>query len=750
MENRGKPLNTVTILANAIWTLCTLSFMRHFTQQSSSSKLAVRVHLESGQVQTLYEYSRGSPKAFSWIHVSVKMGSYSQPFRISIDCETGSSPKRKKQKSKEPWDDNDRTRPPFACGLANIQFDNCADIRDPLGKCSRGNQFLCSTDKNTRCLNDAQCDMKEDCEDGSDEMGCDDHKVLGSQCNFNNGRFCEGWEQVTRISDPMESQFEPTTKAPINAIGETPIWLLRIKSPSSRFAIQKEARKGAGSFLVYQSEEARKLSRRTSALVSSAFPRTNPIAYDKNSKYFETCKLRFYVCAKTYATTWHISIISKVKYPLDSGRISLYESRAFELSQLIQSPVCEWERILVKVPRQNGKFKLGIFVEHRYDRDDFFAIDDLSFSPSCFEKDVNESTWQIPNLLISTCGTTGFERPANCDQYRALDGQTDHFLKEDGTQEWTVPNTGFYLIEACGAAGGSIDKKDGDKGECLTLQVHLIENLALRMLIGHMGESPCITEQDDELRPASCAATSHPMRSRDAGAGGGGATLITVEANLWNVVVGGGAGASWGNDDIFGGYGASVIPVDIDGYCKRVCRSISHTDFQVDKNEHQCPDQKKNQSTVLGGFGGGGNTCGMIGGSGAGYLAGNPFGIGRERSGSSNVTANFSKEVEYYQAKKVGDGFIKISFCRKQCSPPSVCRFRKDEEYCGCPDGTEFTNSTDSCSCPLHCPSGASCQYRNFTSEPFCMCNNGKHIDDFDVDFCALRRIMGIGKLVVV
>lgn len=38
--------------------------------------------------------------------------------------------------------------------------------------------------------------------------------------------------------------------------------------------------------------------------------------------------------------------------------------------------------------------------------------------------------------------------------------------------------------------------------------------------------------------------------------------------------------------------------------------------------------------------------------------------------------------------------------------------------------------------CPLDCPSASTCQYRNFTYEPFCMCNNGKIIEDFSTEEC--------------
>uniref|UniRef100_A0A1I7TFH7 receptor protein-tyrosine kinase n=1 Tax=Caenorhabditis tropicalis TaxID=1561998 RepID=A0A1I7TFH7_9PELO len=677
---------------------CTLQFMHHFNGQSPSSKLVVRATNQYGERRVLYEYTDKLLRAV-WKHVSVPLGSFSEPFRISIDCETGSVPKKKKTKTKEPTKI-------FACGLANIHFDGCSDIRNPLELCSHGDQFFCSTTSNSVCLKDVQCDLRADCDDGSDEMECG--FIPGTMCNFDSpDGFCDGWIQRTRIMGSHQSQYEPTTVAPLNRHEETP-----------------------------------------------NFPRTNPKAYDPESSLFETCtvrnddsfeqgkpdhfQLRFYVCTRTYSKTWDISIISKSGNPFDSGKTFLYEG-AYDATLSQRTAACEWERVIILVPRQNSGFRLGIFVES-FPREDFFAIDDLSFSPTCFERGANQSTWDIPDLKISTCEASGIEKPPSCKKDRELDGQTGHFLKEDGSQEWTVPLNGFYRIDACGAGGGSTSLTNGEPGDCVTLQVHLMENIALRMLVGQVGESPCLTEQEDELRPSSCSKSKiNERRNREGGAGGGGATLIKVDSDHWNVVVGGGAGASSVGDDVYVGYGASAVPMDFDDKCNTTCSSISHSDFFVDRSENGCPSGKDNHTTVYGGFGGGGNSCGMLGGSGAGYRAGNPFGRGRERSGTSNVTDNFSKDVLYFQSNRVEEGYIKIKFCRKKCAKPSVCRFRKDyydEEYCGCPDGSNYTQTPESCACPLTCPYASTCQYRNFTFEPFCLCDNGKFLDDHANDYC--------------
>ncbi|CCD71218.1 ALK tyrosine kinase receptor homolog scd-2 [Caenorhabditis elegans] len=695
---------------------CSLRFMHHFTHQSSTSRLVVRSILQSGEKKNLYEHWL-KPASVFWVPVQVAIGSYAEPFKISIDCETGFPPKKKKNK-------------PFTCSIADIYFENCGEIRDPIEQCSRGDQFLCSISANTRCLQNAQCDSRIDCDDESDEMDCGN--INGTMCDFNGQDYCNSWYQVTNVTDYHERLSEPTTVAPLNKLNEVPLHLFRLQSPSAKI---KEAMRGSGNMLVFD-HKPNPLTRRTSALVSPELPRTNPEAYDEKSPLFKSCKLRFYLCSRTYSKVWQISVISKGINPMESGRTIIYEAGY----TLIPKENCTWERVFVNIPRQNAGFRIGIFVTNYFPgSEEYVAIDNLSFSPTCFERDINQSTWDIPDLFINTCGASGFEQPQNCDHNRELDGQTGHFLKEDGTQQWTVPVTGFYRMEICGAGGGSNSKASGDTGDCVTLQVHLIENLSLRMLIGQMGESPCFTEHDDELRPSSCSKISHNyVYDGKRGAAGGGATLLTVEKDLWNVVAGGGAGASWDGFDMEVGYGASAIHVKPDQRCNETCKAVSHTDFIVERRDNRCPGEK-GESTVFGGFGGGGNSCGMLGGSGAGYQAGNPFGKSRARSGSSNVSIDFSKSPIYYQSERLDEGYIKIAFCRKRCEPPTVCRFRKDyfeEEYCGCPDGSNVTDTEEACAFPLVCPSSSTNQYRNFTYEPFCLCNNGKEIYDVYNDTC--------------
>lgn len=239
-----------------------------------------------GQSKSLFEYRASQIDPTVWRPEAVTIGSYSQPFRISIDCETGSIPKKSKMLK--------GLRAPYSCSLRTIEFENCQDIRNPEPQCTGPTDFMCSVPWNTKCLKDIQCDLRMNCDDGADEADCGEIMAPGSMCDFNSPpEFCPGWFQITRISEFQESQFEPTTLAPLNKLDATPIYLMRIRNPSSKMSINREPWRGAGKMLIYESVEARKLSGRTSILVSPPFPRTNPAAYDKNSKYYKTCQVSF-------------------------------------------------------------------------------------------------------------------------------------------------------------------------------------------------------------------------------------------------------------------------------------------------------------------------------------------------------------------------------------------------------------------------------------------------------------------------
>ena len=53
----------------------------------------------------------------------------------------------------------------------------------------------------------------------------------------------------------------------------------------------------------------------------------------------------------------------------------------------------------------------------------------------------------------------------------------------DGLQEWNVPITGRYQVEACDAEGG-IQNAQGGKGAKISGEIHLLEGTPLTVLVG--------------------------------------------------------------------------------------------------------------------------------------------------------------------------------------------------------------------------------------------------------------------------
>lgn len=135
----------------------------------------------------------------------------------------------------------------------------------------------------------------------------------------------------------------------------------------------------------------------------------------------------------------------------------------------------------------------------------------------------------IIKFVFTTLGAQGPTGPTNTSGYlgTTLEG---HVRLKSGTQEWTVPHTGTYYIEAFGASGanGTCDIlcsgwRLGGLGAKITGSFKLKRGQQLKILVGQKGQ---VGRKD----------------SRSPGGGGGG-TFVTFMDNSPLVVAGGGGGA---------------------------------------------------------------------------------------------------------------------------------------------------------------------------------------------------------------
>lgn len=121
---------------------------------------------------------------------------------------------------------------------------------------------------------------------------------------------------------------------------------------------------------------------------------------------------------------------------------------------------------------------------------------------------------------FTTLGATGSDGPDSNAGYSGTGLQNIQI--KDGKQEWSVPFTGRFRVEACGASGGKgFNGAEGGRGAKVSGNVTLTKGERLIVLVGQRGSS-----QYD----------SHP------GSGGGGTFLISQVGPL--LVAGGGGGGA--------------------------------------------------------------------------------------------------------------------------------------------------------------------------------------------------------------
>jgi len=128
-----------------------------------------------------------------------------------------------------------------------------------------------------------------------------------------------------------------------------------------------------------------------------------------------------------------------------------------------------------------------------------------------------------------TCGNTGRTGPSlkKCvDTYTSAGASwasdSTKFDIQDGIQQWTVPHSGSYTIEAWGAAGGADTTKNGAGGHGIKLvgKFSLTEGHRINILVGQKG--------GDAVQ---------------GGGGGGGSFVVNRTSNTLLICAGGGAGA---------------------------------------------------------------------------------------------------------------------------------------------------------------------------------------------------------------
>jgi hypothetical protein len=239
-------------------------------------------------------------------------------------------------------------------------------------------------------------------------------------------------------------------------------------------------------------------------------------------------------------------------------------------------------------------------------------------------------------------------------------------INTQGIQEWTVPATGNYSIEAHGASGGTHTTYAG-RGANMYGEVYLTGGTTLYILVGQMGSQNSSGNSD----------------------GGGGGSFITDGSNLLFTAGGGGGGAQNvnaaqdasltatvvnGSQSQFGSAGAGYSTNGIH-FTYSTYTTVAQS-FQ-NGGEGQAGGQASGWPGGTygdGGFGGGGSACSCStggGGGGGGYVGGGGGGNGPYISGygGSSYSIGSATNVSTSLLPGWGDGQVIIT---QLCSPLTV------------------------------------------------------------------------------
>ncbi|CAD6197320.1 unnamed protein product [Caenorhabditis auriculariae] len=695
---------------------CKIAFRFLLVKQTFSTKISLTL-TQDEETSALWSFGDSNDV---WMDQEVYIGAHETPFRLNFLCESGRKPKVKRKETNNSV---------VECAVTAIHFSGCDVDYNSVKYCSTGEMFVCDGLKRKKCVKDAECDLKFDCDDGSDEWGCE-NLPLGSRCDFGEMDVeTSGWKFLT--------QFYGNSKVFKRDIGKVesaePKNLFQVSSATLKGEIRRPARDGAGPFLLYSHLLAVQEQRqaRTTVFLSPIFPPTNPDAYNRSHPLYRSCKLRYsYYVNGVAFPGFSIKIIRAHGDPFKDGGQEFHNALA--LDHFRQSA---WNRKNLPIPKQLTQFRLAIFATFmEIDAGVVLGLDDISISPQCFRSDLNSTYTRVPEgfsylpakVLVDSCDHSGVSPPTyqECNERRLDDGFAQISFKNDGSQVWKAEESRFYRLEACGAAGGKRLNLTGSSGDCVVAVVYLKNQTTLEFLIGQMGESPC----QYSSKGFDCTRN---------GAGGGGATVVKI-GNRAFLIAGGGAGASHFESSTYpknitnSGYGASSsIPTNFNPNCSSECQKATPTTFS---KAAKCSNE-----TIFGGFGGGGSSCDEVGGGGAGY-----FGGAAGSSGSSFIDPDFSATTHHVGSFQEGNGLVIITTCNLNCEFPTICRFHNassEKQYCACPNGEEFLNETSMvCAhtpdeCPLSCNSPAECVILDFLLIPACRCPNRVDLID-ENEFC--------------
>ncbi|TKR69371.1 hypothetical protein L596_021543 [Steinernema carpocapsae] len=669
-----------------------------------------------------------------WKTETIHIGHITFPTRIRIECHTGN------QRTEPRGVDKDLQS--VECYIDDITMGKCDEelYDDSSCESQRVPKYLCTKSGRRKCINQDQlCDMQIDCAGGEDEdpelHNCT-QVPRGARCNFeqpvteDNPIGCRGWSLTSYIRD--EGKSDTHLLHNINSTIAHNFTEIDKAVPIKDHTYGTHNASGHFLFFSYPLKEDKTVHKYT-YMISPMFPPTSPALYDPTSSIYGTCKLQFFYCSYGAGTP--------------SFMVTL-QSTDGQTPKVLWNPTkepyertyyCEWNKVSIDIPPQKGQYFLKITVSKLFHTSTSFAVDDLSLSPNCF---LESDSWKdrvIPYVYnITSCGHTGGSPPNGTvcgNHYNKTASDTNTNVVTHGYQSWIAPITAEYRIELYGASGGKIPhQKVNNNGGRLVTIAKLSQASELKVLVGQKGVSPCdkkppkmqLTEKLSHAYSYTCEDYNDPDNSMEIdpidlvylpGTGGGGATW--VQKNGQTILIAGGGGG------VFPGASEAVMPIGglmIDRRRNISLPQRSTTDWMSGTgssiegrppqffNCSQCVHMSGNKTyggvcdgvnllwNNVGGFGGGGASCGPGGGGGAGYIGG--FGGSKTHgSGGFSYVANEDLRFLVEAGENPNDGFVLIYPCKLNCPVNATCQFKdpaKDTKVtmsCVCPGGSEVAES---------------------------------------------------------
>jgi hypothetical protein len=309
---------------------------------------------------------------------------------------------------------------------------------------------------------------------------------------------------------------------------------------------------------------------------------------------------------------------------------------------------------------------------------------------------------------FTTAGISGRLGPTQVDvdaAYAATSLNGLVTINVQGIQEWTVPFSGNYQIQAAGASGGSsvyFGTVPGGGGSDMTGDFYLTAGSVVQILVGQTGE----TDASGGGGGGSYVALLNVPQIVAGGGGGGssdqaGVASVILEGGTMgsmNIIAGGTLGnggnactVSENNGGGGGGFFTDGATPNIGGINNNGFGGLSFLNGGVGglpgRMDNACFED------AYGGFGGGGSTtCNTVGGGGGGGYSGGAGGQHYGNCGGGSIRAggggggsyNIGTNVTELGGTNIGDGFIIITAL---CAPTTIVA-----------DSTSLLNVLDQCS----------------------------------------------------